>query len=158
MDLIPYRIASGSDRKAEDHLWVGVLAVLGPARDADIFLAGLKVHGRGVIEHNGYITAKDLLGMVVGHPLHIALHVVRACLPHGPGPVAQLVKIAVDPVLVVVHVHEVRHIAQRPQLAPRAVKTRHHKALEYLVVGCPDRPEPYPVKQAAIDEIWSYQS
>mgnify|MGYP006911664154 FL=1 len=53
-----------SDQKAEYHLWVGVLAVLGPARDADIFLAGLKVHGRGVIEHNGYITAQNLLGMV----------------------------------------------------------------------------------------------
>jgi len=67
MKRYPYSsitLSSVSDQKAEYHLWVGVLAVLGPARDADIFLAGLKVHGRGVIEHNGYITAQNLLGMV----------------------------------------------------------------------------------------------
>ena len=64
--------------------------------------------------------------MVVGHPLHIALHVVRARLPHDPGPVAQLIQIAVYPVLVIVLVHEVSHMAECLQFATGAIKPRHH--------------------------------
>ena len=120
MDLISYRIASGADQKTQDHLWIGAFPVLGPTGDADVILPGFKIHRGGVVEHNGYGPSENLPGLIVCHFLNIALDIVCGLPPLvlGPGSQAQLIQVAVDPVLIVVLVHEVRHVAKRLQLAP----------------------------------------
>ena len=76
MDLISYRIASGSDQKTQDHLRIGAFPVLGPTGDADVILPGFKIHRGRVVEHNGYGPSENLTGLIVCHFLNIVLDVV----------------------------------------------------------------------------------
>ena len=121
MDLVPYRIASGADQQAQDHLRIGILAVLGPARDTDVILAGLEVHRGRVIEDYGYSATKNTFGLFVGYLFNIVLDIVCFGFALGLRPPTELVQIAIDLVLIVVLVHEVRHVTECLQFATRAV-------------------------------------
>lgn len=155
MDFIPYRIASGTDQETKNHLRVGVLAILGPSRDTNVVLAGLKIHRGGVVEYNAYAFAENFPGLIVCYFLHFMLDIVCVRLAFGLGTPAQLIQVAVNPVLIIVLVHEVRHVTERLQFAAGAIETGHYQALENVVVGCPDRVEPYLVEKTTIDKFRS---
>lgn len=73
-------------------------------------------------------------------------------------PPAEFVKIAIDLILVVVLVHEVRHVTERLQFASRVIQACNHKALKNLVIGSPNRTEANLIEKAAVNEVRAYQA
>ena len=76
----------------------------------------------------------------------------------APMPPAEFVKIAIDLILVVVLVHEVRHVTERLQFASRVIQACNHKALKNLVIGSPNRTEANLIEKAAVNEVRAYQA
>ena len=157
VDLVSNRITSRTYQKAEDDLRIGVLPVLGPSWDTNIVLSGLEVHRGRIVENYRYGAAQDAFCLVEGNLLHIVFDIVRRFLTLGLRPPAEFIQKAVYLVLIVELVHEVRHVTKRLELAPRTIQASYNKAFKDIIVGCTDCVKPDFIKQATVDEVWSYQ-
>ena len=120
MDFIPYRIPSGTNQQAKNNLRIGILSVLRPAWNADVVLARLKVHRSRIVKDYSHAASQHFLCLIVRNLLYIVFDIVVNFVS-TPRPPAEFVKIAIDLILVVVLVHEVRHITERLQFASRAI-------------------------------------
>ena len=140
MDFIPYGIPSGTNQQAKNNLWIGVLSVLRPAWNAGVVLAGLEVHRSRIVKDYGHAAPQHFLCLIVRDLLYIVFDIVVTFVL-APMPPAEFVKIAIDLILVVVLVHEVRHVTERLQFASRVIQACNHKALKNLVIGSPNRTE-----------------
>ena len=100
---------------------------------------------------------QHFLGLIVRDLLYIVFDIVVAFVL-APMPPAEFVKIAIDLILVVVLVHEVRHVTERLQFASRVIQACNHKALKNLVIGSPNRTEANLIEKAAVNEVRAYQA
>ena len=76
MYFISNRIASGTYKKTENDLRIGVLAVFRPAWDANVVFSGFKVHRGGIVEDDCDSAAKNTLRLFVGYLLYIVFDIV----------------------------------------------------------------------------------
>lgn len=83
---------------------------------------------------------QHFLCLIVRDLLYIVFDIVVTFVL-APMPPAEFVKIAIDLILVVVLVHEVRHVTERLQFASRVIQACNHKALKNLVIRSPNRTE-----------------
>lgn len=74
--LIPDRIATRTYQKAKDNLRIGILAVLGPAGNADVIFAGFEVHRGCFVEDYSHVTSQHLPGLIVRDLLYIVFNIV----------------------------------------------------------------------------------
>ena len=92
MDFIADGIAARTHQKAENHLRIGLLTILGRAGDADYVLTGLEVHRGRVIEDHRHSAAKNPFGLFVGHLFNFVLDIVGLRLPCASRSIAELVE------------------------------------------------------------------